>query len=196
MTKSDWLKFWSRVDKRGRNGCWNWKAGKSAGYGRFLDEGIQKAAHRITYEQQHGAILDEMEICHHCDNRACVNPKHLFMGTTTENHIDASQKGRHTIPRKLLPQDVKIIRMLRANDILSRPSLSSIFNVSIGAISGACGAGNTWQYFPPEEILDRHKSKLLQNDSKRKDRIKQILSLIETKIERLKIAQRFLSEIS
>lgn len=91
-------RFWKKVDKR--EDCWVWVAAHDiAGYGRIKIDGKLKLAHRAIYEWIHGKIPDGMFICHHCDNPACVNPDHLFLGTRSDNMKDAARKGRLSFPR-------------------------------------------------------------------------------------------------
>ena len=114
-------RFWSKVDKRGNDDCWEWTANKSdRGYGYFWFGNTMARAHRMSWEIANRKIPSGMCICHHCDNPSCVNPNHLFLGTYLDNARDAMKKGRlFTGPRprreshgqvKLSDLDVQMIR--------------------------------------------------------------------------------------
>lgn len=76
--------------------CWLWRRGKYDPdvYGYYLGKG----AHRLMYEVVHGSIPAGMNVCHSCDVKRCVNPKHLWAGTQAENVRDAFSKGRAASP--------------------------------------------------------------------------------------------------
>lgn len=93
-------RFWAKVQKT--QGCWLWTGALKDGYGKFgLRAGLVVFAHRWAYEQCVGEIRGGLWILHHCDNRACVRPDHLYAGTAEQNTADMltrDRQGEHMRP--------------------------------------------------------------------------------------------------
>lgn len=116
-------RFWSKVDKGGDDECWPWRGTfGTSGYGSYKSlGGSMRAASREVYEMTHGPLSSEMVVCHSCDNRSCVNPKHLWAGTVKQNNHDRDAKGRQVGPKgethpkaRLTADQVREIRAMRA----------------------------------------------------------------------------------
>jgi HNH endonuclease len=143
--------------------CWNWTAAcYPDGYGAFRVNGVLQRAHRVIYEHLHGPIPILMEICHHCDNRKCVNPKHLFMDTQRGNLRDAAAKGRmkrgtghHTTT---LTEDE--VRAIAASDEIQRV-LAERYGVTRETIS-RIRSGFVWSHITGIKYKPKEKSRRQQ----------------------------------
>lgn len=146
-------RFWSKVDIRGPDDCWIWTANKSyKGYGLFRHEHSIKSAHRVSFLLAFGAIPDGLHVLHRCDVRACVNPRHLWAGTSLENIHDRVVKGRSGAPRgegshlsKLTDVDVREIRRLYGECTHSLQSIAALYEVSAVNISSIVEF-KTWKH--------------------------------------------------
>lgn len=142
------MQFFDNVKKT--NGCWEWTRGKtSAGYGAVWWGGKTEAAHRLSYRLHRGPIPEGMYVCHSCDNPACVNPDHLWLGSLQDNHKDMMLKEReyrgsqhHTT--QITEDDVVAMRNLRASG-MTPTEIANIYGLKRPMVSHIC-TGRNWKH--------------------------------------------------
>lgn len=141
VRKSFEAAFWSKVQKgAGPDDCWLWTGSGSSNpkfYGKAWtrnDTGKRcpRNAHALSFEMHHGPIPPELEVCHRCDNRHCVNPRHLWLGTHKQNMLDAKRKGRMLKPWLRVPLEVQ--ESIKGAEGKYR-DIGRRFNVSAGMVS-------------------------------------------------------------
>lgn len=133
-------RFWSKVEMGQPEECWPWKASiLRGGYGYFYLKGT-KQAHRMAYELTHGKIPAGKCVLHTCDNPACCNPAHLFLGTQMDNIADMNSKERCRCARgedsnaKLNRAQVREIRGKYASGNHTYVKLASEYGISFAQI--------------------------------------------------------------
>lgn len=151
-------RLWAKVDRSGD--CWNWTGTRFGnGYGdiHIWRDGkwTHGLAHRVMYELVHGPIPAGMNVLHSCDNRRCVRPDHLHLGSQSENIREMDARGRRnttTYARgeqsgnaKLTDEDVRVIRAVYTGRYGEPSILARRYNVSVQVINAVL-SGKTWTH--------------------------------------------------
>jgi len=139
-------RFWGRVRKT--EGCWFWEGAlTSHGYGEFVYKGVNWRAHKLAWFLTYGTVPDGLKsmaavLMHSCDNKRCVNVKHLKADTQGENMRDMLRKGRKR-SAKLVPAQVIVIRSRhRAGESIA--DLAKDYGVGKHVVQHIT-AGRTWR---------------------------------------------------
>lgn len=137
------------------NDCWIWQRGifSKDGYGQTQINKKKYRTHRLSYMVFKGIDPGKMYVCHTCDNRKCVNPEHLWLGTARQNTKDSLDKGRSVLLKGedsyssfLTENEVKEIKILLKKGIFQR-EIAILYGVSQSNIS-CISKGETWTHIP------------------------------------------------
>ena len=139
------------AERQADTGCLAWRGARTAnGYGGITFLGKTYTVHRLAWLAHKGPIPSDLRICHACDNRLCLEPSHLFLGTPQQNTIDMLRKGRGRVfGRKRLDEGTvaSIKRRLQAGESVT--ALAAEVSVSINTI-GDIKRGRTWTFVQPK----------------------------------------------
>lgn len=151
VIETDEYRFWKYVDKRSDEECWNWLGHTRNTYGALSVYGIVHGAHRYSYELHNGKITDgRLVVRHLCNNRLCVNPNHLTIGTHQDNMTDMvrsnrSAKGERVGTSKLTETNVREIKYLLSLGMMKKKDIAALYKVDPCVISDII-AGRTWSW--------------------------------------------------
>lgn len=137
VSDKDKIRFNMFCQLNTETGCIEWNGTRRTGYGRFFVDGKWWSAHRFSWVIHNDSIPEGQLVLHHCDNKACVNIEHLFLGTQRDNVRDMMKKNRHkplsgsaNPNSKLNELEVKEIRNLYGLGKTSYAKLANKFSVS------------------------------------------------------------------
>lgn len=154
-------RFWSRVEKGPH--CWIWNGPISRGYGIFYVSGSPKRirAHRFSWSLENGPIPPGMLVLHTCDVSACVNPRHLYLGTDADNMRDSMARGRHRFGSQVGEKNssafftdsiVRELRRRHSTERISCAELSRQYGTSPKTIWKIINR-KTWRHVPESTSL-------------------------------------------
>jgi len=144
-------------------GCMEWQGAITArtGYGKVKSNGKAVDVHRALWVAHNGSIPAGQHVCHRCDNRRCIQPAHLFLGTHSENMLDASAKGRlpnnatrgeDSTSAKLTESQVLEIQFLALSGMFTMKAIGDQFGVSRRTV-GQIKRSETWRHLLAPEAV-------------------------------------------
>ncbi len=134
-------KFWRYANKKSKDECWIWSGHlRGKGYGHINHKHKNLSAHRVSWTIHNESIPEGKLILHKCDNPACVNPNHLYIGTYGDNNMDRENRnpGTSGVPSTIGPEATQKIIDLYSSGKYRQTELSMIYNLSRAQISRIC----------------------------------------------------------
>lgn len=166
-------RFWNKVEeldfhggleaKGVTTGCWQWmaKSQNKDGYGQFTVNKKLYLAHRFSYLIHYGDIPQDLCVCHWCDNKKCVNPQHLYLGTHQENVTHAVKNGlsaRGIRNGKAKLNEAKVTRLKsKFARGWSIGKLSRFYGLDWNSVQDIL-TGKNWKYHPVRTSIDTRPS--------------------------------------
>lgn len=126
--------LWRQINKGNPDECWEWTSLKyPSGYGRACLHGKNDYIHRVIWILLNGPIPEGKHVLHHCDNPACCNPAHLYVGTVWDNMRDRDKRERNG-RYKFTNDEVKEIRKIYQTGRYTQAAIAKAYKVKIGPI--------------------------------------------------------------
>ena len=160
LSEKDIERFWKYVNKKSEDECWTWNVFKrnTQRYGAFSIKNKTYRSHRVSWFIHNGEIPEGLCVCHTCDNRSCVNPNHLFLGTYQDNARDRDKKergadGEKNGKHKLTEKQVSEIREKYVPRKCTLKMLAEEYGVNYTAIR-AIVKYVSWKHIKEEDKVD------------------------------------------
>jgi len=192
-------RLWPHIKQSGVNQCWEWKRAKTkAGYGLLTINYKNYYAHRLAWELSNNRkVPSGMFVCHTCDNPACCNPSHLFIGTQEDNLQDAKEKrrmphgeGHHSA--NLTGEDIRAIRNFAYGSELTRQQIADRFGIARTTVNDIIH-GRTWTHVDPDWKPPQSKRSGVSHPNAKlsEDDVREIRKLSQNGFSQRKIANKF-----
>ena len=138
------IRLWKKVELIPFHECWEWVGSlQGSGYGQIWREDRLVSVHRVSWELHFGSVPNGLLVLHKCDNRSCVRPDHLFLGTNLDNQQDCKAKdrlgNRGRLPKERethLDKATKLrIKEIYAQDLLTQEEIAKAFGITQPMVS-------------------------------------------------------------